>query len=59
MSKLPPQLGRVLWVGCVVERGEAVIEGKGGLTLRVATATVGLTETNQSTLPAKEAKVLK
>ena len=56
VSELSPQLGRVLWVGCVIERGEAVIEGEGGLTLRVATTTVGFTKTNQSTLPAKETK---
>ena len=56
MGKLSPQLGRVFWVGCVIERGEAVIEGEGGLALRVATAAVGLTKTNQSTLPAKETK---
>ena len=54
MSELPPQLGRVFWVGCVIERGEAVIESEGGLTVRMATATVSLTKTNQSTLPAKE-----
>ncbi len=30
-----------------------MIEGQGGLTLRVATATVSLTKTNQSTLSAK------
>ena len=31
-----------------------MIEGQGGLTLRVAATTVGLSKTNQSTLSAKK-----
>jgi hypothetical protein len=56
VGELPPQFGRVRWIGCVVEWGEAVVEGQGGLTLRMATATVRLTKTNQSTLSIETKK---